>query len=114
MSKLVWNGAKARAAVRAGGEDGVKAGAEIIFEASQRQVPEATGALKRSGRIVVEGLRAVIRYGEGLPDARAGIVHEKLDLQHDDGAAKYLENPTKASAKKVGQAIADGIRRKLR
>lgn len=114
MSKLTWNGAKAKAAVRAGGEDGVKAGAEIVFEASQREVPVQSGALKHSGRVIVKGLHAVIRYGEGLPDARAGIVHEKLDLHHDDGLPKYLENPTRASAKQVGEAIADGIRRKLR
>lgn len=114
MSKLTWNGAKAKAAVRAGGEDGVKAAAEIVFEASQQAVPVDHGDLKQSGRVIVKGLHAVIRYGEGLPDIRAGIVHEKLELHHDSGGAKYLENPTKASTQRVASAIADGIRRKLR
>lgn len=114
MSKLTWNGAKAKAAVKVGGEAGVKAGAEIVFEASQHAVPVDSGELKDSGRVIVNGLRAAIRYGEGLPDIRAGIVHEKLELHHDSGGAKYLENPTKASAQRVVSAIADGIRRKLR
>lgn len=114
MSKMSWNGDKAKAAVRAGGEDGVKAAADIVFQASQAQVPVESGKLKQSGRVIINGLRAVIRYGEGLPDIRAGIVHEKLELHHDSGGAKYLENPTKASTQRVASAIADGIRRKLR
>jgi hypothetical protein len=41
-------------------------------------------------------------------------VHEKLDLHHPTGSAKYLENPTKSSARKVGSIIAASIRRRLR
>lgn len=111
--KMNWDGAKAKAAVRSGGEDGVAAAAQLVFEASQRAVPEDTSDLKRSGKVEVKGLKATVSYGEGLPDARAAIVHEKLDLRHDDGSAKYLENPTRAAAPRVLSAIAAGIRRKL-
>lgn len=110
---MKWNGAKAKAAVLAGGADGIEAGARLVFEDSQRDVPEETGDLKRSGKVKVDGLHAEITYGEGLPDGRAVIVHEKLDLQHDQGTSKYLENPTTAAAVKVQSTIAAAIRRKL-
>jgi hypothetical protein len=111
--KMQWHGDKALAALRAGEKAGLQAGAEVVFEASQREVPIETGRLKASGKIRVKGNRATISYGEGLPDQRAGIVHEKLELDHPHGSAKFLENPTVASAGKVFKAIADGIRRKL-
>lgn len=108
-----WNGAKVRRAVHAGGADGVEAGARLVFEESQRAVPKDTGELEQSGKVTVDGLHAEITYGEGLPDARAIVVHEKLDLHHDDGTAKYLENPTNAAEDRVQSIIAAAIRRKL-
>lgn len=110
---MKWMGAKAKAAVRSGGTDGIEAGAHLVFEASQRDVPQDTGELKQSGKVTVDGLHAEITYGENLPDARAVIVHEKLDLHHDDGNSKYLENPTTAAAPRVQSTIAAAIRRKL-
>lgn len=108
-----WDGARAKAAIVAGGKDGLKDAAELVFEATQREVPVDTGGLKGSGKVDVDGLHAEITYGEGLPDARAAIIHEKLDIRHDRGSAKYLENPTTASARQAFAAIAAGIRRKL-
>jgi hypothetical protein len=112
---MKWNGAAAKRAVRAGGADGLKAVSESIFAESQREVPVQTGALKRSGKLIIdeEHLTAEISYGEGLPDARAAIIHEKLEIHHPDGKAKYLENPTTAAAPRVGPIIAAAIRRKL-
>lgn len=99
--------------VHAAGAEGVEAGAQLVFVDSQRDVPTDTGGLKQSGRLRTDGLYAEITYGEGLPDPRAVIVHEKLDLHHDDGTAKYLENPTTAAAARVRSTIAAAIRRKL-
>ena len=110
---MKWNDAKAKAAVRAGGADGIEAGAESVFRATQRAVPEETGGLKRSGKVRHDGLHAEITYGEGLSDARAVFAHEKLEIHHDDGTAKYLENPTTAAAARVRSIIAAAIRRKL-
>lgn len=112
--KVSWNTSKAKAAVQQGGLKGLAAGAQIAFEASQREVPVDTAQLKKSGKVVIKGKRATISYGAGLPDQRAVIVHEKLDLQHHTGTAKYLEVPVASSAQRVFQAIADGIRRTLR
>lgn len=113
---MKWYGDQAKAAAREGGAEGLKDGAEIVFTASQRAVPESSGALKRSGKITRgdDGLAADITYGEGLPDNRAVIVHEKLEIRHPNGTAKYLENPTTEAAPRVQKAVADGIRHKLR
>ena len=113
---MKWHGDRAKDAAREGGAEGLKEAAEIVFEASQRAVPEASGALKRSGKITrgEDGLAADISYGEGLSDNRAVIVHEKLEIRHPNGSAKYLENPTTEAAPRVHRAVADGIRRKLR
>ena len=111
-----WYGDKAKSAVREGASEGLEDGAELLFAASQRAVPEDSGALKRSGKIIRggDGLKSKISYGEGLPDNRAVIVHEKLEIRHPNGSAKYLENPTTEAAPRVQKAVADGIRRKLR
>lgn len=110
-SSMRWRSAKS--IVHAAAADGLEAGAHLVFEESQIAVPKDTGELKQSGRLRVEGLAAEITYGEGLSDPRAVIVHEKLDLHHDDGTAKYLENPTTAAAPRVRSIIAAAIRRKL-
>jgi hypothetical protein len=112
-SSMKWGGSKVRAAIRSGGADGIEAGANLVFKESQRTVPTDTDKLKQSGKVTTDGLHAEITYGEGLPDIRAIVVHEKLDLHHDDGTAKYLENPTAAAAARVRSIIAAAIRRKL-
>lgn len=113
---MKWHGDRAKDAAREGGAEGLKEAAEIVFANSQRNVPQATGALKRSGKInrSEHGLAAEVTYGEGLPDNRAAIVHEKLEIHHPNGSAKYLENAMTESAQRAEDAIADALRRKLR
>lgn len=112
-SSAKWNARAVRARVRSGGADGIEAGAKLVFGESQRLVPTDTGGLKESGDVELDGLHAEITYGEGLDDPRAIIVHEKLDLHHDDGTSKYLETPMIAAAPRVRSLIAAAIRRKL-
>lgn len=112
-SSMKWHGAKVKTAVRDGGADGIEAAGRDLFEATQQAVPEATGELKRSGKLTLDGLHADITYGEGLPDARASIIHEKLEIRHSNGTAKYLENPTTAAAPRFDDILAAAIRRKL-
>lgn len=112
---LRWYGDKAKAAIRQGAEEGIRAIGEAVFEASQLQVPEDTSGLKESGELKVDeaALTAKIRYGQGLPDPRAVIAHEKLEIQHDVGSAKYLENPLNEQAGKAAQLLAGDIRKNL-
>jgi hypothetical protein len=113
--RLKWHGARAKARIRDGAAEGLWAAGEMVFEASQRAVPEDTGRLKQSGELTVDEqqLRATIRYGAGISDPRAEIIHEKLEIQHDSGTAKFLENPMIERAGKVGQVIAADIKKKL-
>ena len=115
MTTMRWDGAAAKSKVHRGAADGVAEAIRMLFDATQQAVPEATGALRQSGKIVTEkdGLRAEIHYGEGLPDNRAIAVHERMDLHHGRGTAKYVENPMNAAAPKAAPIIADGIRPKL-
>jgi hypothetical protein len=115
VSRTRWYGAQVKAKERAAAAAGLRAAAEMVFDASQQVVPEDTGGLKRSGDLTVdEGkLRAVISYGQGLPDPRAVITHEKLDIRHDNGEAKYLEGPLTALADQARGVIASSIRRTL-
>lgn len=115
MTEMKWRGAQAEAKVHEAAREGVAEAIQMVFEETQTAVPEATGQLRQSGKIVTseDGLHAEISYGEGLPDGRALAVHERLDLHHPRGGAKYLSNPLSAAAPKVAEVIADGIRQKL-
>lgn len=115
MSRVTWRGAQALAAMRAGAAAGLQAAGKMVFDASQERVPQDTSELKESGKLEVDEaqLRAEISYGEGLPDPRAVISHEKLEIQHDDGTAKYLENPMTEMAGEVGEVVAASIRKNL-
>lgn len=115
MTSMNWRGTQAKATVHEAAAQGVSDAMKMLFDETQQAVPEATGALRRSGRIVTDkdGLHAEIQYGQGLPDNRAIAVHERMDLQHSRGSAKYLENPINAAAPKVAPVIADSIRSKL-
>ncbi len=110
-----WHGARAKAVVHAGAADGLHDAANDLFDETQRAVPVLTGALKASGNLDVDSstLHAEITYGEGLPRDYAGIIHEKLEIHHDQGSAKYLENPTVAAARRFDATIAASIRRRL-
>jgi hypothetical protein len=73
---------------------------QIMFAASQRIVPVATGTLRRSGIILPprsEGNHIVVEMGYGgAASAYALKQHEDLNLRHAEGkAAKYLENPVR-------------------
>ena len=83
--------------------------AEYEFDLTQEQVPYLTGELSRSGRLegpdIGIGITTVsIAYG-GPAGSGPGqtkdvdyalIVHERLDVKHPVGKAKYVEDPVRA------------------
>ncbi len=113
--RVEWHGEKAKAAVHTGAASGLHDAANDLFDATQRAVPVLTGALKASGNLDVDPstLHADITYGDGLPRDYAGIIHEKLEIHHAHGSAKFVENPTTAAARKFDATIAASIRRRL-
>lgn len=110
-----WYGAAAKRAARAGAAAGLRTAIELMFAAAQRDVPRATGALAASGRTTVDEsrLRGEIHYGEGLGEYPA-IVHEKPEIRHPDGRAKWLELAVRQLRGPAGLIIAAAIRRRLR
>ncbi len=78
--------------------EGLKAGLEPIFEASQVLVPKLTGKLKGSGFLETGTFRGnpvvVIGYGKGNDPDYTIFVHEDLDAEHEGKTqAKFLQQP---------------------
>lgn len=101
--------------------EGIQEEGREIFEESQEEVPEATGALKGSGFIETEGRKVIIGYGRSDQPGASGkvpkqymvAVHERLDTYHPKGKAKFLEDPVNRHKANGAESIAEKIRRKL-
>lgn len=70
---------------------------EGVYADSQEDCPVKEGHLKRSGKLAVSasersGTTARVTYGGGEAPY-ALIVHEDLEARHDNGKAKFLEEP---------------------
>ena len=94
---------------------------EEIFEESQLEVPVDTGALKRSGYIEKQGNSVNIGYGRSnelgasnqVPKTYMVAVHERLDVYHPNGKAKFLEDPVNRHTRKGTDSIAAEVRKLL-
>lgn len=107
---------KIMAKIRAGEMPGLEDAARKVAEQSDRNVPTDTGGLKESRRIEShpDRLTVEISYGKGLNDPRAVINHEKTEIHHDDGGAKYLERAMASELPKVRAAIVNELRKQVR
>jgi hypothetical protein len=109
--KVKWYGAKAKAAARRGAVNGLREWADDVLTASQAEVPispySGGGFLKSTGNAEVDegALRAAVSYDMG--GNRAVFVHERTELQHTTGKAKFLEDAIRSMS---GQVV-DIIRR---
>lgn len=84
---------------------------EHVIGDSQEKAPVDTGALKASGTTEparIDGGRIVKALGHNLEYAAA--VHERLDLHHDQGEAKFLEKAIRENADKLGPFVAGRIK----
>jgi hypothetical protein len=88
--------------------EAVRHGLEHIAEVSARQVPIEEGTLLRSQKIDVDadGRSGSISYG--TPYAR--YQHERLDLHHEHGNAKFLELPMLAESGTAVEIIGRDLR----
>ena len=81
-------------------------GAEHILGKARPLAPKQDGNLRASGKVRPNGPGvASIKFDDPI----ATIQHERLDYKHDDGQAKYLEQPFNAE---IG-AVAEIVRRQL-
>lgn len=89
--------------------EAVAAGMEHIHQVSAPLVPVETGRLVGSGTVHVDGDTASLTY-DG-PYAR--YQHERMDLRHEHGQAKFLEQPVATEERTALQIVAERIRRGL-
>lgn len=102
--------------------EALQAGADHLLSVSQEKAPllidveranreEVPGTLRNSGYTrVLDDATAEIGYRDFI----AGRMHEDMDLHHDDGQAKFLEEPMATEKDRVLQIMADKIREDMR
>lgn len=105
------------ARLRGGERRGVEEATRLVAEQADRNAPKDTRTLVESRRTKVEEhggkVRGEISYGKGLDDPRAVINHEKTEIHHDSGGAKYLERAMASELPRVRQAIQTQIKKEL-
>lgn len=93
---------------------GLYAGGSIIMSDSIPRVPVDFGDLRGSGYVTLpENHTVEIGYG-GSAKGYAVPVHERTELRHEVGEAKYLEKAASAKKKDAREAVRGRIRRALK
>jgi hypothetical protein len=86
--------------------------ANIELTEMRRRTPVEFGPLRASLSVTVErkGSTITAEFGAGGPSAPYAIyVHERTELHHKIGEAKFIERPLKESAPHFGERIANRI-----
>jgi hypothetical protein len=90
--------------------------AEYIMSDAKQLCPVDTGNLRASGHVTqpeVTGESVSVVLGFGGPAVKYALpVHERLDVHHPNGQAKYLEQPMLAAAKNLESRLASYMRGK--
>lgn len=103
-----WNGDIVSAMLNANAPDALNHGAELLRGYSQPLAPIDTGILRATGQVTpatAGNLEAHVSYDTPY----AARQHEELDWRHDDGQAKYLEQPLEEHRSDLTQAIASRL-----
>lgn len=91
--------------------------AEKVMAKAKRLTPVDTGALRASGHVqppVVRPGTIEVTLGFGGPSASYAVfVHERTELNHTVGQAKYLEQPVNEAARGLADRLAAELRREL-
>lgn len=108
-----WHGDIVAAMLKANSAEALNHAAELLRGDSVPLAPLDRGPLRASAQVTEatpDNLTAYVSYDTPY----AARQHEELDWRHDDGQAKYLEQPLIENAEKYQQTIAsrlgDGIR----
>jgi hypothetical protein len=110
--RLVWHGAKVKAAVHKAAARGLMLGAEHVLEQANRIVPIEEHTLQASGVPSIDegALEAAVSYDTPY----AVRQHEELSYHHDAGRqAKYLEQPLNEAGDVVRSLIAREVKQEL-
>jgi hypothetical protein len=103
-----WYGDDVREKIRAAAADGLLEAAEALRQDSQAEVPTQEHILQLSAETDVDrrNLKAVVSYDTPY----AVKQHEDRTLRHDNGKAKYLEDPANANAGRYMDHVAQRIK----
>ncbi|MGE5609000.1 MAG: HK97 gp10 family phage protein [Bacillota bacterium] len=111
ISKLLQGLGKLREQKLAAASRGLSRYAAITVGESQELCPVKTGALQASGtwgEVERHGYTLTITIGHNTDYAAA--VHERLDLHHEQGQAKYLETAIRQRAPGLAPYVAEEIK----
>lgn len=101
-----WHGDEVLRQIERALRRGEQAAAEELLEQSNARVPVETGRLRGSGRV---------EDGQVIYDAPyAAVVHERMDVHHDVGEAKFLESAANGHKQQLAEKLAAEIRRVTR
>lgn len=88
-TRVTWDSSQVLARVEGGGEEGIRACANLLLDEARKQVPIDTGALSRSGTVDSAGLEATVSF-----DTPYAIRwHEERANFQRGRKNKYLEDP---------------------
>jgi hypothetical protein len=88
---------------------------EHVLGDAQQLTPVDTGALKASGYTepVTVDAGGEMAKPIGFNTSYAAAVHERLDVHHDQGQAKFLETAIRNNQPKLAPFIADRVKKAL-
>lgn len=88
---------------------------EHVLGDAQQLAPVDTGFLKASATSLPAEVGAdnKLTKNVGFNASYAGVVHERLDVKHPQGQAKYLETAVRNNAPKLDQFLVDEVRKAL-
>lgn len=92
---------------------GLFAAAEHVLGESNDKVPLETGEFMRGGvaSVADDELVAAVSYSDKAFSGQSEVLHEDLDMRHDEGrTAKFLENAITSERKTVGRIVANTIK----
>ena len=108
----VWLGGIVSAMIEGNADQAVNHGAELLRGDSQPLAPIDTGVLRGTAQVTPASggdHTAYVSYDTPY----AARQHEELGWRHDEGQAKYLEEPLVSNEAKYAQAIASRLGRGL-
>lgn len=109
-----WNGRQLGSKVQQAAIRGANKAAERLRSLAVAQAPLRDGPLRGSAFVTPASADANGVLAEvGFDTVYAARQHEETGWHHSDGKAKYLEDPTRDSAKELGAIMAAEVRRAL-
>lgn len=89
---------------------GIRRAGYYVFQLTQAVVPVDTGYLKSTGWMRFAGSGTTFTFTIGYSADYAIYVHERLDVFHPHGQAKYVEGPMREARGTVNQIIVTALK----